>query len=149
MLQINGDGVCHAGPPGSHMVPEQYISEVQRGLTIIRDRIRGRERCDAIFSALPRGRTFQQLFDDVTSFVNYDPSNRQGDWGWTIPGTYPKDVVISQFTIRMGRWSIAGTIVHELAHLNGADGHSHAAEETLKYCDLQSPNGPYNPNIRG
>jgi hypothetical protein len=57
--------------------------------------------------------------------------------------------VISQFTIRMGRWSIAGTIVHELAHLNGADGHSHAAEETLKYCGLQSPLGPYNPHIRG
>ena len=34
-----------------------------------------------------------------------------------MPTTFPKDIVISRFTIRMGRWSIAGTIIHELAHL--------------------------------
>ncbi len=149
MLSINGDGVCHGGAPGSQMVPEGYVSAVADALRLIQTRVRGRYRCDEIFSALPLGRNFRTLFDDPNTWVNYDPSNRQDDWGWTMPIAYPKDVVISRFTIRMGVWSIAGTIIHELAHLDGADGTSHAAEETLRYCGLASPRGPYNPSIRG
>jgi hypothetical protein len=150
MLSINGDTMCHGGPPGSLEVPEQHLVTVRRALTIIATRIRGKYKCDEIFTALPGGRSFQDLFDDPNCWVNYDPSNAQNDWGWTMPSAYPSDVVITQFTLRMGRWSTAGTIVHELAHLNGAPGGaSHAAEETLKYCGLQSPLGPYNPHIKG
>lgn len=149
MLSINGDGICHPGPPGSHEVPEEYLPTIRRALHIIQTRIRGQARCDDIFRALPGGRTFTTVFDDPLTFVNYDPSNAAGDWGWTIPGTHPRDIVICQYAIRMGRWSTAGTIVHELAHLNGADGTSHAAEETLKYCRLNSAHGPYDPSIRG
>ncbi len=150
MLGINGDGICHGGPPGSEEVPESYLPTVRRALEIIQTRIRGHYRCDEIFSALPNGHDFRTLFDDPNIWVNYDPSNRQGDWGWTMPRGYPKDVVVTRFTLRMGRWSTAGTIIHELAHLDGAPGgNSHAAEETLRHCGLQSPNGPYDPQVRG
>jgi len=150
MLSINGDGICHGGPPGSQEVPESYMATLRRALTIIQTRVRGHYRCDEIFAALPNGQSFQDLFDDPNMWVNYDPSNAEGDWGWTMPSSYPNDVVVSQFTLRMGRWATAGTIIHELAHLNGSPGGaSHAAEETLRYCGLQSPRGPYNPSIRG
>jgi hypothetical protein len=150
MLSINGENMCHAGPPDSEEVPEKYQATLKRALNIIQTRIRGKDRCAEVFGALPNGKSFSDLFDDPNIWVNYDPSNKQGDWGWTMPDSHPKDVVISQFTLRMGRWSTAGTIIHELAHLNGAaGGNSHAAEETLKHCGLQSPNGPYDPTVRG
>lgn len=150
MLSVNGDGVCHGGPPGSQMVPEAHLPTLRTALRIIQDRIRGRYRCDEIFSALPNGATFRALFDDPNIWVNYDPSNREGDWGWTMPRSHPNDLVLTRYCLRMGRWSAAGTIIHELAHLNGAPGgESHAAEETLRFCGLQSPRGPYNPHVRG
>lgn len=149
MLSINGDNICHGGPPGSEIVPERHLPMVRRALEIIQTRIRGRYRCDEIFQALPNGNSFVTLFDDPNIWINYDPANNGRDWGWTMPGTFPRDIVITQYALRMGRWSTVATIIHELAHLNGADGTSHAAEETLRYCGLQSPNGPYNPNIRG
>ncbi len=149
MLSINGDDICHGGPPGSEEIPEAHMDTLRRALDIIQSRIRGTPRCDEIFQALPNGKSFTELFDDPNNWVNYDPSNKQGDWGWTMPGTFPKDLVVTQFCLRMGRWSTAGTIVHEMAHLNGADGASHAAENTLRFCQLQSPRGPYNPRIRG
>lgn len=87
------------------------------------------------------------MFQDPNIWLHYDDSTSV--WGWVMPATYPRDVVIGRVAVAYGRWSIAGTIVHELAHLNGADGHSHAAEETLKHCGLQSPGGPYDPHIKG
>jgi len=98
------------------------------------------------FNRLPGGRTLQSMA--VSSiWINYDASG--GSWGWTMPSAFPDDIVITGYTCRMGRWSLLGTFVHELAHLNGADGFSHAAEETLRGCGLQSPRGPYDPSIRG
>jgi hypothetical protein len=150
MLSINGDNVCHGGPPGSLEIPEEYLPIVRQALDIIQNRIRGQYHCDEIFAALPGGHNFRDLFDDPNTWINYDPSGRQNDWGWTMPRSFPNDLVVTQFTLRMGRWSTAGTIIHELAHLNGAPGgNSHAAEETLRFCGLQSPRGPYNPRIRG
>jgi len=149
MIRINGDGACYVGPPDSEMVPEKYLETLKAALHIIHTRIRGTKSCDASFQALPNGQALTAMIDIGGIWVSYDPSNVQGSWGWTIPRRYPRDVVLSQFALRMGRWSTAGTIIHELAHLNGADLTSHAAEETLKYCKLQSPNGPYKPTIRG
>ena len=149
MLLVNNGKVPHAGPHGSGAIPAEYLAVLNQALHIIQLRIVGHYQSDLIFKALPGGKSFQDMFNNLANWVNYDPSNKQGDWGWTIPTRYPHDVVVTQFTLRMGRWSTAGTIVHELAHLNGADGTSHAAENTLRFCGLQSTQGPYNPHIRG
>lgn len=150
MIRINGDGTAHNGPAGTSAVPAEYLDELKRAINILTSRIVGKYQSDKAFAALPGGRTLSQMVNGTDIWVNYDPSNKQGDWGWTQPGIRPFDVVVSQFTLRMGRWSTVGTIVHEMAHLNGAPGgNSHAAEETLKHSGLQSPNGPYNPAIRG
>ncbi len=98
---------------------------------------------------MPGGKTFRDLIDDYTIWINYDPKNNGNDWGWTVPTTNPKDLVITQFALRMGRWSTAATIVHELAHLNGVTGATHVAEHTVKACLMQSGAGPYNAGIIG
>ena len=148
MFQFNGDNICIAAPPNAGMIPPGMLDIVKRGAKIIEDSIVGDKNCDAIFQALPKGKSITDLFRAGIN-VHYDPSNDGQLWGWTMPASYPTDVVISQFTIRMGHWSIAGTIVHEMAHLAGADGTSHAAENTLQACKLKSIKGPYDPKIRG
>jgi hypothetical protein len=143
-MRINMGG--HNGPQGSSAVPAQYYAVVESALRLLRKRI-ARHACTS-FSGLPGGRTLSSRIASEI-WINFDPSTRHGDWGWTIPSSHPNDIVITAYTCRMGRWSLAGTIVHELAHLNGADGHSHAAEETLRGCGLESPAGPYSPGVTG
>jgi hypothetical protein len=149
MLSVNSGKVTHVGPPGSSAVPEHYLHTLAHAMQIIRLRIVGHYQSDKIFKALPGKRPFRQMFNDHNTWVNYDPSNKLGQFGWTIPATFPHDIVITQYALRMGHWSVAGTIVHELAHLDGADGTSDAAERTLKYSGLRSPRGPFDPAIRG
>lgn len=149
MLSVNTGAVAHTGPPDSGPIPAEYLRTLERAQTIIQVRIVGHYQSDKIFKALPGRRSFREMFDLLNNWINYDPSNKLNDWGWTIPSLYPNDIVLTRFTLRMGRWSTAGTIVHELAHLNGADGTSHAAENTLRFCGLQSAQGPYDPSIRG
>jgi hypothetical protein len=146
-MRVNGDNFSHAGPSGSVPFPGPQVLVVKRALAIIQSRIRGRRECDSIFGALPNGRSFTSLFDDPNIWINYEPGNGS-DYGW-MTDDCPNDIVVTGFAMRMGRWTIAGTIVHELAHLNGADGTSHAAERTLRHCDLQSPRGPYDRSITG
>lgn len=99
---------------------------------------------------MPGGKTFREMFDDSRIWINFDPKNVASDWGWTTPVTHPRDLVVTQFTLRMGYWTTAATIVHELAHLNGAPGGaSHAAEHTVKACRMSSPAGPYQPGVIG
>ena len=42
----------------------------------------------------------------------------------------------------MGRWTVAATLVHELAHVNGAPGNDRQAEHTLASCLLQKLEDP-------
>lgn len=137
----------HNGPRGSYAVPSQYHSVIDRAIALLQAQV-AQHPCTS-FGQLPGGQSFQSLLASEL-WINYDPSNKYGFWGWTSPATHPKDIVVSQYCCRMGRWSLVGTIVHEMAHLNGAPGgFSHAAEETLKGCGLQSPDGPYDPNVLG
>jgi hypothetical protein len=138
----SGDG-SSAGP-----VPAEDLNTLNQALQINQLRIVGHYQSDAVFKALRGKRSFREMFTRV-NWVNYDPSNQSGNSGWTIPASYPHDIVITQFALRMGHGSAAGTIVHKLAHLNGADGTSDAAERTLKCSGLESPSGPYNSAIRG
>ena len=149
MLSIHTGHTAHAGPPGSSPVPAHYIPTLRHALHLIQTRIVGHYQANKIFKALPGKKTFSQMFNNHHTWVNYDPKNNGQDYGWTMPGVFRHDIVICQYSLRLGHWSTAGTIVHELAHLNGADGASHAAENTLRFSGLKSPKGPYDPMITG
>jgi hypothetical protein len=52
------------------------------------------------------------------------------------------DVAITQYTCRMGVWTIVATLIHELAHVNGADAIGHSAEQTLTTCLMRAHHDP-------
>lgn len=121
------------------------LATLQSAIHIIDSRIKGYKPCDQAFKALPGGRTFSLVWADPSVWINYDPGTAGGRYGATRDGS--KNITISNFALRMGRWTTAATIVHELAHVNGApSGNSHAAEGTLRSCLLQ---GLEDPNILG
>lgn len=146
MLQINTG--THTGPPGTTAIPEMHRDVVRRAIRIITNDIVPRHSCSN-FARLPGGRTLAQMIA-LPIWLNYDPTATGQLYGWVEPATHPHDVALGRFALRLGVWSVAGTIVHELAHLNGAPGgNSHDAERALRDCGLRSPNGPYDPSIRG
>ena len=149
MCSVSHTKIPHIGPAGSTTIPDKYLPVVSRSLKLLQAKMRNAKSCNDDFSTLPGGKTFRELFDNAAIWVNYDPLNNGSLWGWTMPTAFPNDVVLTQYPLRMGYWSTAATIVHELAHLNGADGTTHAAEHTVKSCLMKSKGGPYDPNIIG
>jgi hypothetical protein len=149
MPQINTVASGHVGPaalPGGHQylpyVNAGFIVTLQRAIVIINSRIRGNARCDSAFVALPGGRTFAQVWADPLVWINFDPARAGGDYG----ATRGKDITLTAYTLAMGHWTVAATLVHELAHVNGAPGATHQAEATLHSCLLP---GLENPSIIG
>lgn len=147
-VHVSGDG--HVAPLAS--TAWQYLpysdadnkKVVDQALFILRNNVRGMKPCNGCFSKLPGGKSFDDILDDPGVFIHFDPGNVQGRYGATRNGT--KNVTISLFSIRMGRWTVAATLVHEFAHVNGAPDNTHDAEATLNCCGFGAL---HNPNIIG
>jgi hypothetical protein len=102
-------------------------------LFILKHNIRGMKPCNTCFSALPGGRTFDQVIDDASIFISFDPSGPNSGVTNAVGG---KEVTVSASEFRGGRWTVAATLVHELAHVSGAGTTTLDAENTLKCCGL-------------
>jgi len=115
------------------------------------------------FRSLSVGRTLTNLLGDGSIWVNYDPSITY--FGYTYSNN---DIWIGPMPFRIGKWTVLATIIHELAHINGAPGGSavclptgtcHAAERAVLESGLgnrteftsgkDDPQTPYNPTISG
>ena len=118
------------------------------------------------FRSLPGGRSLTALLNDSSIWINYDPA-------LTVDGStfHNQDLWIGPGPFRAGRWVVLATIIHELAHINGAGGAAtglvcstfstacHAAERAVLECGLgnrrelrdkiDDPSTPYNPHIFG
>ncbi len=131
-IHIAGDG--HNTPLGRHTwnayTDNKKKKVIEDALFILKNNVKGMKPCNDCFQKLSGGRTFDNLLDDNTIFISHDPHNNQGDFGATIGN----DITITDFSIAMGRWTVAATLVHELAHVNGAPGNDHQAEGTLPCC---------------
>jgi hypothetical protein len=144
MPTINIPTSGHAGPAaiaGWQWLPftdHSLLVSLQHAVHIISSRINGNGACNAAFSALPGGRTFSQVWADATVWISYDPGNVVGRFGATLG----KDITLSRYACRMGAWTMAATLVHELAHVNGASGATHDAEGTLGKCLLKAHEDP-------
>lgn len=110
---------------------------------------------DNYFRTLPGRRSLSQILADRTVWINFAPNI--GYYGETADD---KELAIGPLAYRWGRWTVLGTLIHELAHANGAPGDaSKAAEEALLHCGLgklselrsgQDDLGtPYVPGIEG
>jgi hypothetical protein len=147
MPQINTPHSGHVAPPpksGYSWLPytkQRHLATLQQAIRIIDSRVENSHSCNLAFQALPGGRSFAQVWRDPNIWISYDPKADGTSYGATdyVGG---KEITITEFTLRMGVWTTAGTLIHELAHTNGADGVSHDAEGTLKKCLLQTVEDP-------
>lgn len=149
MPQINTPASGHAGPapiPGGHQylayADARMLATLRAAIRIIDSRIKGSTPCNNAFKALPGGRSFAEVWADNTVWLNFDPSKQFGDFG----ARRGKEVTITAYAFGMGHWTVAATLVHEMAHVNGAPGITHQAEGTLKNCLLP---GLEDPSILG
>lgn len=147
-IHLPGDGhaVPLPDPDGTTWAPytdADVLDTLKRALFILKHNIRGMRPCNDCFKNLPGGRTFQEVFDDASIFISFDPSGP--DSGATDDSN--KEVTISVSEFKVGRWSVAATLVHELAHCNGAPGgNAPDAENTLNCCGLK---GLFRPGVVG
>jgi len=98
--------------------------------------------CNCAFAKLPLRRDFASVWRDPGIWVSFNANPDEGLYGVT----YKKDIAIASrlFKLVDPVRVIAATLVHELAHVNGAPGgfESKAAEATLPPCgfdDLYNP----------
>jgi hypothetical protein len=152
MPNVNTPASRHAGPAavaGWQWLPytdASLLHTLIRAIGIIDARIKSHKPCNEAFKVLPGGRTFAQVWNDPNIWISYDPKNDGHSYGVTNRAG-GKEVSITRYALRMGQWTTAATLVHELAHTNGAPGGaSHAAEGTLSHCLLHALE---DPNILG
>ena len=105
------------------------------------------------FKTLPGGRSLSALLADREIWINY--IGTWAHWGEMRNGT--KEVAIYEKSFAWGRWSVLATLVHELAHVNGAPSEGTEAELAVLACGLgtkaerdtgvDDPKTPYMPGL--
>jgi hypothetical protein len=94
------------------------------------------ESCDEAFGKLPGGKKFSELWADQSIHISFLMTPDPKEYGYAkLNG---KDLAISYGSFRHGWKMVAATIVHEMAHLNGAPDNTKDAEKTLLSCGLKS-----------
>ena len=155
MIQINiGD---HVSPRiGWVKFPDDLVGQVRwarsRAFRITTDI----PSANVYFRTLPNGRSLSDLLNDGSLWVNFDPVITE--FGRT--NNVHREMAIGKPAFRIGRWTVLATLIHELAHINGAPGgNDRRAEEALLHCGLgkrsekasgkDDPWTPYDPGIEG
>src|SRR3954466_3994724 len=89
---------------------------------------------NAYFYSLPNKRSLSAILADSSLWINY--CINRPEYGWTV-GTPSggAEVGICPLAFRWGRWTVVATLIHELAHVNGA-GDDDRAERALPSCGL-------------
>ena len=115
---------------------------------------------DVYFRNITGGaRSLTALLADRNIWTNYHAT--LADFGVT-PGAagFATECAIGPSAFRIGRWTVLATLIHELAHCNGAPGGgSTVAEDALPHCGLgklsefrtgvDDPHTPYTPGLSG
>jgi len=98
--------------------------------------------CNTYFSSLPGHRTFDQIWSDPTFWINWEPRPSINSFFAFTATTRPMEITVSEFCLSKGVWVTCASIVHEMAHLDGAPGldgsGSNAAERSLLHCGLSA-----------
>ena len=155
-IQINiGDHVSTQA--GYIAYPKEYLSTIQWARTKAKEIAKTIPGANVYFKALPNGRSLTDLLGDNTIWINYHPT--MAYYGETnfVGG---KEIAISRTSCRIGKWTALATLIHELAHVDGAPGGvSQAAERAVLACGMgnnselttgiDNPRTPFDPRIGG
>lgn len=150
-MKINIAGSGHTGPVKNGDAEwlaydaklDKQKKMLEKAIGIIKSNIRGSKACNDAFKALPGGRSFDDVFDDDSIWISYCPVKTTYGFTNVVGG---KEITICEQAFMWGYWTVTGTLVHEMAHTNGADATTHAAEGTLLSCGLAKV---HDPNIIG
>ncbi len=112
---------------------------LEKVIKAIKSNIRGSKAANDAFKALPNGKSFDEIFDDDTIWISYCPESRAYGYTNSVGGN---EITIGALAYRWGYWTVMGTLVHEMAHTNGADTTTHAAEGVLIPCGLSKVHDP-------
>ena len=102
---------------------------LERAIEMLKRR-RSMKSCNEGFSKLPNGKSFDQVLDDNDIWVSYCSSTTS--LGTTEQGT--KEITIFEKAFQRGVTVVASTLLHEMAHVNGASQNGLQAEGTLLCC---------------
>jgi hypothetical protein len=114
------------------------LSSLQRAFFIISHNIfKKNVACNRYFRHLSGARSFDDVWNDATIWVNYEPRVGLG-WDGSTNAVGGKEITIGEEAFQKGNvWYVVAVLVHELAHTNGAGGPpSQAAANALKSCGL-------------
>lgn len=142
MVKIHIPGDAHIAPPPDSVATYLPYTDaakkrvVEDALFILRNNVKGMKPCNDCFTKLPNGRTFDDILDDNAVFICYDPSSR-----WRA-NTLGNDITVNEWSIKVGRWMVANTLVHEFAHINGAPVTDHQAEGVVACCGFAALEDP-------
>jgi hypothetical protein len=143
MPQVNTPGSGHgnfvsaAGNRYWEYTDKDALKILNQAIFILAHNVKGMRPCNDCFKKLPGGKTFDDIWTDNSVWINYEPRTNRGWYGVTH-GVSGKDISISKNAFNKGRWWVAGTLVHELAHVNGAPINSGEADATLLCCGLKN-----------
>jgi len=156
VMQLNiGD---HTSSEAEYIAfPARHLRTVRWARTRALWVARNKPAADVYYRGLPGGRSLTELLADSSIWVNYAATMPHFGETNAVSG---KEIAISERSFRIGRWTVLATLVHELAHSNGADGEpSRAAEEAVLACGMgyrserasgsDDPFTPYDPTISG
>jgi hypothetical protein len=128
----------------------------QRALWIARNK----PAADVYFRGITTGsRSLTDLLADSSIWINFHATLT--DFGVTAGASgFATELAIGPSSFRVSRWMVLATLIHELAHCNGAPGRpSRVAEDALIPCGLgnvseqttgvDDARTPYDPRIRG
>ncbi len=116
---------------------DKALKCLNQALFILKNNIKGMKPCNERFKKLPNGRSFDDILNDDSIWISYD-DRRSVDWYGITNRVGGNEISISQETFDIGRWFVAGTLVHEMAHVNGAPTTTGDADDTLLYCGVKS-----------
>lgn len=117
---------------------------MNEALQFVEQKVKVWRPCNECFKRLPGKRSFKDIWDDPDTWIHYN--GKSLSLGFQRPGTKEIAVCFRSFMSTPDKpgqpnsMQVAATIVHELAHANGAEGdptkRDNSAEATLKFCLL-------------
>lgn len=138
--------------------PNDYRADIQWARSQAKAIANTKPGANVYFRSLPAGRTLSSMLNDRSLWVSWWNGTTTA-WGYTIGYDGKFEIGISYYAFRGGKKRVLGTLIHELAHVGGADETNTAAEDALYHCGLgtktelltgvDDPSTPFIPGYRG
>lgn len=131
--------VPHQGWQWLPYTDQKMLANLKLAISIIDSKIKHSNSCNDAFKKLPGKKTFLQVWNDDSVWISFDPNRKGITWAVMLS---KKHITLSAYTLAMGPWHAAATLVHELAHVNDAPHDDKQAEGVLLSCLLKSLHDP-------